>query len=143
MAKKAAKKSENVRDEAFNSDILPETPEPQEEPNPMADREGSGKVNKSQAIREAILGNPDKSPAQVAHILTQAGIDVSPQYVSTIKSKMNAGGGGKAKAAKGKGVGASASGGSLASAIAFIKDSGGLAQARATLDDIEELTRSL
>jgi len=54
------------------------------------------KVNKSQAIREALAAHKDKSPQEIANILTAKGVKVSATFVSTIKSKS------KSKKAKGK-----------------------------------------
>jgi len=47
-------------------------------------------VNKSQAIRDALAANPDKSPAEIAEELKAKGLDVNAQYVSTIKSNAKA-----------------------------------------------------
>jgi hypothetical protein len=46
----------------------------------------SATVNKSQAIRDALEAHPDKSPSEIAEALKAKGLDVSAQYVSTIKS---------------------------------------------------------
>jgi hypothetical protein len=104
----------------------PEAPEPE-------------KVNKSQAIRDAITQNPDKSPAGVAQLLTEKGIDVTPQYVSTIKSKMGAGGK-KEKKASPK---ITSSGPSLNSVLSFVSECGGLSQAQEILKNLEALKASL
>jgi hypothetical protein len=45
-------------------------------------------INKSQAIREALRANRDKSPIEIVELLKANGIDVSAQYVSTTKSNM-------------------------------------------------------
>lgn len=42
--------------------------------------------NKSQAIREALAANPDKSPKEISDLLVAQGYRVNAQYVSTIKS---------------------------------------------------------
>ena len=47
-------------------------------------------VNKSQAIRDALDANPDKSPSEIAEELKARGLDVNAQYVSTIKSNAKA-----------------------------------------------------
>ncbi len=46
------------------------------------------KVNKTQAIRDALEANPDMSPSRIAEALTNSGIKVSAAYVSTTKSAM-------------------------------------------------------
>ena len=45
-------------------------------------------VNKTDAIKEALARTPDKPPKEISEALTAKGIDVSPQYVSTIKSNL-------------------------------------------------------
>lgn len=45
-------------------------------------------INKSQAIREALRAHRDKTPIEIAELLKAKGVDVSAQYVSTIKSNM-------------------------------------------------------
>ncbi len=46
------------------------------------------KVNKTQAIRDALAADPHASPKALAESLTKRGIKVSPQYVSTVKFSM-------------------------------------------------------
>ena len=46
----------------------------------------SGKVNKSQAIRDYKKANPNLKPARIAEALNEDGIEVSAQFVSTILS---------------------------------------------------------
>lgn len=46
---------------------------------------GAGK-NKSQAIRDYIAQNADAKPSQIAEALKEQGIEVTAQFVSTIKS---------------------------------------------------------
>lgn len=102
-------------------------------------------VNKSQAIRDALAAHPEKSPLEISALLATQGLKVPPQYVSTIKSNA------KAKARKGKRgrkakVAGSVTVGGLSSvdaALSFIKSSGGLEQARAALDTIEQISAAL
>jgi hypothetical protein len=47
-------------------------------------------VNKTQAIKKALTATPNKLPKQISEELTAKGIDVSPGYVSTIKTSMKA-----------------------------------------------------
>ncbi len=42
--------------------------------------------NKSQAIRDYYAANPEAKPKQVVEALAAQGVDVSPAFVSTIKS---------------------------------------------------------
>ncbi len=44
------------------------------------------KVNKSQAIRDAVNQNPKTGPTEIAQIVSKQGIKVSPTRVSTIKT---------------------------------------------------------
>ena len=46
----------------------------------------SASVNKSQTIRDYSNANPDQKPKQIAEALSKKGINVSPQFVSTILS---------------------------------------------------------
>ncbi len=43
-------------------------------------------TNKSEWIRDYMEDNPDAKPKEVAQAATEAGLEVSPQYVSTIMS---------------------------------------------------------
>ena len=104
-------------------------------------------VNKSQKIRDALAANPDKSPSEISALLKADGLNVKPQYVSTIKGNANR------KAAKGRrgrrklvrttaarAAGTDSGVGILGSAIAFVRASGGLAEAKAALASIEEIS---
>ncbi|EMI56532.1 hypothetical protein [Rhodopirellula sallentina] len=46
----------------------------------------SGGVNKSQAIRDYCSANPKAKPLEVAEAMKAQGIDVTAQFVSTVKS---------------------------------------------------------
>ena len=59
-------------------------------------------VNKSQEIKKALAATPNKPPKQISDELTAEGIDVSPGYVSTIKTNMKAAAGAPKKATKKK-----------------------------------------
>ncbi len=48
------------------------------------------KINKSQAIRDALKNSPNASPKELSAELTAKGIDASPTYVSMIKFNMKA-----------------------------------------------------
>jgi hypothetical protein len=45
-------------------------------------------VNKTDAIKDVLARTPDKPPKQISEELTAKGIDVSPGYVSTIKTNL-------------------------------------------------------
>ena len=57
----------------------------------MANDKGSGKsggkVNKSDAIREALGANPDSNPKEIVALLGERGIKVAPTLVYYIRSK--------------------------------------------------------
>ncbi len=54
----------------------------------MAKKKGRkrGGVNKSQEIRDYMKDHPDEGPTAVAAALTAKGVDVTPEFVSTVKS---------------------------------------------------------
>ena len=56
-----------------------------------AAKNGSDKpeINKAQAVREYLTTNPDAGPTAVVAALKKEGIDVAPNYVAAIKSKLN------------------------------------------------------
>ena len=47
------------------------------------------KVNKTQAVRDYLKTHPDAKNGEIAAALTKNGVKVSPNYVATIKSKVN------------------------------------------------------
>ena len=47
-------------------------------------------VNKTQVIEKALADSPDKGPKEISEALTAKGMDVSPGYVSTIKTNLKA-----------------------------------------------------
>ena len=99
-------------------------------------------VNKSQAIRDALDAHPDKSPSEIAEDLKAKGLDVNAQYVSTIKSNAKA----KSRRTKlvRKGRGAARNGmGPVGAALDFIREAGGLENARDAMRTIEEIQHSV
>ena len=50
-------------------------------------KDKGGKVNKSDAIREALAANPDANPKEIVTLLGEKGIKVTPTLVYYIKSK--------------------------------------------------------
>ena len=105
-------------------------------------------VNKSQAIREYYADNPKAKPMQVAAALKKNGVNVTPAFVSTIRStskKKKIGKPGRPATPK-----ASARGGSsrrsknvtfdaLIKVKSIVREMGGIAEARAALDALESL----
>jgi len=59
-------------------------------------------VNKSQEIKKILAATPDKGPKEISEELTAKGVDVSPAYVSTIKTNLKAATEAPAKIAKKK-----------------------------------------
>ena len=51
-------------------------------------KKAATEVNKSQAIREFLGANPDATNLQVASALNKEGLNVTANYVSTIKTNM-------------------------------------------------------
>ena len=101
-------------------------------------------VNKSQAIRDALAANPAKSPSEIADLLKADGINITAQYVSTIKSNAKIKTRRKVVARRGRppGGGMSNSGMStMEAALALIKSAGGLAQAKKVLSTIEQISQ--
>ena len=47
-------------------------------------------VNKTQVIEKALAASPGKGPKEISEALTAKGVDVSPAYVSTIKTNLKA-----------------------------------------------------
>ena len=45
-----------------------------------------GNVNKSQAIRDYSAANPDAKPMAIAAALKKRGVNVTPEFVSTVRS---------------------------------------------------------
>ena len=48
------------------------------------------KLNKTQVIEKALAASPGKGPKEISEALTAKGVDVSPAYVSTIKTNLKA-----------------------------------------------------
>jgi hypothetical protein len=98
--------------------------------------------NKSQAIRDALSANPDKSPKEIAELLVASGYKVNAQYVSTIKSNAKV----KARRVvrrKGGRGGAGGGGGAMGAALEFIRAAGGLQEAQQILGTIEQIKAAL
>ena len=112
-----------------------------------------GAVNKSQMIRDALKAHPRRSPSQIAEILKGEGLSVTGQYVSTIKSnwkksrRRNARRAltmrGTARRTRRGRLARAGSISGISAALGFIRAAGGLGQAKAILQTIEEITTSV
>jgi hypothetical protein len=102
-------------------------------------------VNKSQAIRDALQAHPQRSPLEIAEGLKANGLEVSAQYVSTIKSNAKTKGP-KTKSVKRRKPRASPGRngfGTFQAALHFIREAGGLDHARRALQTIEEIQHAV
>lgn len=111
-------------------------------------------MNKSQAIREALRANRDKTPIEIAEILRTKGIEVNGQYVSTVKSNMrktskavrNVRQGIRQAGRKSRLNGVSDFGNGLQvikAAVELLKAAGGIEQAKAALATVEEIGNAM
>jgi len=111
-------------------------------------------INKSQAIREALRANRDKTPIQIAEMLKAKGIEVNAQFVSTVKSNLRKTSKAVRKVRRGirqAGVksrlnGASDFGNGLKvinAAVELLKAAGGIEQAKAALATVEEIGKAM
>lgn len=111
-------------------------------------------INKSQAIRESLRANRDKTPIEIADMLKASGVDVNAQYVSTIKSKMrktskavrNVRRGIRQAGRKSRLNGVSNFGDGLQvirAAVELLKVAGGVEQAKAALATVEEIGKAM
>lgn len=99
----------------------------------MAKR-ASNKPSKAGAIRNYQMENPNASPAVVAEALRKAGYkDVTPQYVSTIKSMDKRKSDGPAKSGQ-------ITGDELLTAKEFVMSLGGVSRAKEAMDILGKLT---
>lgn len=120
----------------------------------------SGGPNKSAAIRDYVTANPEAKPPEIVGAMKQQGIEVSPAFVSTIKSKTLGSGAKKKKGRKAgrpkgtaKTAGAAApvakskSGQGNVSLDQLLKakklagELGGVSQARAALEALEKIVQ--
>lgn len=111
-------------------------------------------INKSQAIRDALRANRDKTPIQIAELLKAKGIEVNAQYVSTIKSSMRKTSKAVRKVRRGirqagrksRLSGISEFGNGLKvinAAVELLKTAGGIEQAKAALSTVEEIGKAM
>ena len=101
-------------------------------------------VNKTEEIKKALAATPDKKPKEISEVLTAKGVEVSPAYVSTIKTNLKA----KAEAPKKKATKKRTPTAAPASDITFeqlcmakemAQQFGGIEKAKATLAALSEL----
>src|SRR5258705_7564680 len=111
-------------------------------------------INKSQAIRDALRTNRDKTPSEIAEVLKAKGIDVSAQFVSTVKSNMRKTRRAVRKVRRGirragrmsKLVGGNQTSNGLQvmnAAVELLKIAGGIEEARAALSTVEEIGKAM
>ena len=110
-----------------------------------------GAVNKSQVIRDALKAHRRKTPSEIAAILKEQGLQVTGQYVSTIKSNWKKSRRRNARktltmrgtARKTRGGRRASSHGGISAALEFVKMAGGLAAAKSALATLEEIRSAL
>jgi hypothetical protein len=116
-------------------------------------KKASALGNKSQAIREALAANPDKSPKEITELVTAQGFKVTPAYVSIIKYNLSKAGGKKGrkvvvrrKVGRPAGAARTARGGDMGTmeaALTFVQAAGGLEQAKQALAMLESIKAAL
>ncbi|WP_254508159.1 hypothetical protein [Anatilimnocola floriformis] len=98
--------------------------------------------NKSSSIRDYKAANPDASPKEIAEALGKTGLDVSPQFVSTVLSNAKKKGGkvGKRGPKPGRKP-AAATGGleNLIQAKKLVDQLGGIDAARSAINTLAQL----
>jgi len=117
-------------------------------------KKGAGEVNRTQAIRDYLTEHPGAMPKEIQQALSERGITVSPGLVSVVKyggrNKGKGKKGGRQAAAKPaevakrtsarrSGQGGKLSFDDLLQARQFVEQVGGIDQARAALDALEQL----
>lgn len=102
------------------------------------------KVNKTQAIKDALNSSSSGSPSEIAAALTKSGIKVSAAYVSTVKSDMKKKGSGgkksKRAASNGKSSGDLVSLGNLMEARKFADRIGSVDEASQLINALAKLS---
>ena len=116
----------------------------------MARKSTKGGVNKSGAIREFQAANPNAGPAEVVAALKEKGVEVTSQFVSTIKSNDKRKDGkskpakrgrkpGSTVAAAAKSVGPMSGSELLLAAKKFVDSIGNIEKAKAAVDLLAQL----
>jgi hypothetical protein len=114
----------------------------------MAKKARKGGPSASQLIREYVKDHPGEGPTAVANALnSQHGTKISAQFVSTVKSnaKKKGAGGGIKKKGKRRGRPAKATTGAISitrllSARDFVREMGGVKEAKAAVDFLADLS---
>ena len=111
----------------------------------MARKKTGAAVNKSQAIREYYDANPFAKPKEVANELKKKGIQVTPAFVSTIRSTSKRKGGkigkpGRPVGSTNRRLNGDVSVEALVQVKQIVDEMGGIPQARAALAALEKLT---
>jgi len=107
------------------------------------------KVNKSQAIRDALKSHKGKTPAQIAEILNLEGVKVTGTYVSNIKHNSRKARKRRTLTVRGTArrttpmAAPTASFSSLHSALEFIRAAGGIENARSAMQTLELVREAL
>jgi hypothetical protein len=120
---------------------LPRYYQPQAGVRVMAKKKASG-VNKSKAIKDYLAEKPRTAPKDVAAALKEQGVDVTPAYVSTIKTSMKKRKRGRRKkaAAKAAASGDQVSLAALLEAKKLVAKVGGVAQAKQAIAALAQLS---
>jgi hypothetical protein len=96
------------------------------------------KVNKTALVREYMDKHPEAGPSEVSNALKAYKIPAG--YVSNIKMKLKKGSGKSARYGRKSG---SAAGDNVVAAAAFIKNCGGIDEARRSIEIAQEVARAL
>jgi hypothetical protein len=103
-------------------------------------------VNKSQTVRDYLKAHPSTANKEVAEALTKQGIEISPNYVAKVKSKMAAGKGKRKrrhKAAEAAVVKTGIGINEIKAAFALLKHCGSIALAKEALAAAVEIQKIL
>ena len=98
------------------------------------------RINKTALVRDYMAKYPNAGPSEVAKALKAYKIPAG--YVSNIKMKLKKGSGKSARQRRGSGS-ANAAGENVVAAAAFIKNCGGIDEARQSIEIAQEVARAL
>ena len=101
-------------------------------------------VNKAQAVRDFMAANPEANPKEVSETLTKQGIEVSYNYVYTVKGKMTAKKGKRKRRQQAAEVASVTTGigvPEIKAAFGLLKHCGGIAQAKEALAAAAEIQK--
>ncbi|MGA2031332.1 MAG: hypothetical protein ABSG68_03680 [Thermoguttaceae bacterium] len=98
--------------------------------------------SKRQHVLEYMVANPKATPTEVSVGLKEKGVEISPMYVSNIKSTSKAKGKRGRKKAKAPAAASKAKAPTdLAAAAQLVAKLGGLQQAKKTIEQLEEIKK--